>query len=1024
MGCGASTASEGGNPTRLSQHQQGGDHSPNETLVISVTPASAINRAGGRMGIGEDSEYIHNCNEVAAGEASVSPAAVRKFSHASEARAATISGIAALSTDALVTEGATTSAPVSPTGHDDDALRHAGPTAVWVDNEDAPRGGESGLHIPIEKGLSLSPNVNNGGSNSGRKHSTSDGLNFAAFVGTSPSNAPQHPTRPFRVLVLRNPAVAAAAAAAANASVACGGTGAPQSFSSTTNTHTTQSNVAGVGGSNSLSPLRSSSTAASLANNHLHDTKQEEQQQRQQKQQGGAVSYSDVGVDKCLELLRQEIDRRNSNARVYAGLSSPPLGPSAMAMGGVGGSSSTALAGLLLTPRGGNGLQPTSASPNHHNNGNSHSNLHDSGTATTNNNSGAPSPSSACASGARGLLQRLPTLLGGKSTCANNKIIANGQSPEGNGAVGLGAAVGKNAALSSSGGKGGAASASVTPRGMGAAMPPAVRQYYQQQQAKREAEAAAAAAAALDASATANAAEQHGPHPTPALGASHSNANLLSTNHHHQPPLSRTNSNTTDRTAGGNSSSNGHTRTSNATGAAAAAAATGSGGAPMLVVSPHSRSAAVADHNHHLHSHSHLPIPPFAAVEMIVTERDLVADPFPAFSQEVMRALYRGMGRTQAQRDATAMSDAAIAELRAADLIIIGLPRYLHGAPSSFKNYMDVVTRPKVTFNYDEGAQAIGLLPATTPVWVVATHEGIEAEERAVDALMRNDSSSCPAAASAIAAVGGGGGGGGGVLSRSPSNNNTVSSNNIAVATASGNPIHSEHNNGGGVLPTASGKCSVVAGPPLLDVGGGNIVTTSVSSFRLGPAAETGANTNIGISMNDQLSSSTAVATVNHQPAAANGANSNAAAIEAANSSSNLLLAKTVLPLRRLSMRSAPPPCRSRRPPPRRCTSCGWGRSLTTSGCGRRWASLASGASLSSPSTSPPPPRLCHLHRPSPRPQQRLLPPLLRSLPLRRHRPLAPAREGSWAEALGCRSRTREGISQAEEEQTTTRCTP
>ena len=53
--------------------------------------------------------------------------------------------------------------------HSDDALRHAVPTAAWVDNEGAPRGGEEGLHIPLHvgKGSSpLSPNVRNGGGNS------------------------------------------------------------------------------------------------------------------------------------------------------------------------------------------------------------------------------------------------------------------------------------------------------------------------------------------------------------------------------------------------------------------------------------------------------------------------------------------------------------------------------------------------------------------------------------------------------------------------------------------------------------------------------------------------------------------------------------------------------------------------------------------------------------------------------------------------------------------------------------------
>jgi FMN-dependent NADH-azoreductase len=55
-----------------------------------------------------------------------------------------------------------------------------------------------------------------------------------------------------------------------------------------------------------------------------------------------------------------------------------------------------------------------------------------------------------------------------------------------------------------------------------------------------------------------------------------------------------------------------------------------------------------------------------------------------------------------------AQSDALIAELEAADVIVLGLPMYNFGVPSTLKAYFDHVARAGVTFRYTaDGPQGL-----------------------------------------------------------------------------------------------------------------------------------------------------------------------------------------------------------------------------------------------------------------------------------------------------------------------------
>ena len=63
---------------------------------------------------------------------------------------------------------------------------------------------------------------------------------------------------------------------------------------------------------------------------------------------------------------------------------------------------------------------------------------------------------------------------------------------------------------------------------------------------------------------------------------------------------------------------------------------------------------------------------------------------------------------TPAQRAHLAESDALIAELRTADVLVLGVPMYNFGPPAAFKAWVDNVVRVGQTFNFDEAALARG----------------------------------------------------------------------------------------------------------------------------------------------------------------------------------------------------------------------------------------------------------------------------------------------------------------------------
>jgi len=56
--------------------------------------------------------------------------------------------------------------------------------------------------------------------------------------------------------------------------------------------------------------------------------------------------------------------------------------------------------------------------------------------------------------------------------------------------------------------------------------------------------------------------------------------------------------------------------------------------------------------------------------------------------------------RTAEQAARVALDDALIAELQAADIVVLGVPMYNFGVPAPLKNWIDAIARAKVTFQY------------------------------------------------------------------------------------------------------------------------------------------------------------------------------------------------------------------------------------------------------------------------------------------------------------------------------------
>jgi FMN-dependent NADH-azoreductase len=88
-------------------------------------------------------------------------------------------------------------------------------------------------------------------------------------------------------------------------------------------------------------------------------------------------------------------------------------------------------------------------------------------------------------------------------------------------------------------------------------------------------------------------------------------------------------------------------------------------------------------------------------VAAITTVRDLGLVPHPELNEAALQALFTpAEQRTPEQAARVALDDALIAELQAADVVVLGVPMYNFGVPAALKNWIDAIARAKVTFQY------------------------------------------------------------------------------------------------------------------------------------------------------------------------------------------------------------------------------------------------------------------------------------------------------------------------------------
>ncbi len=107
-----------------------------------------------------------------------------------------------------------------------------------------------------------------------------------------------------------------------------------------------------------------------------------------------------------------------------------------------------------------------------------------------------------------------------------------------------------------------------------------------------------------------------------------------------------------------------------------------------------------------------------------VVTRDIAAEPLPHLSQAEMGAwMTPANDRSEAQVELANVSDTLIQEVQDSDTLIVAIPMYNFGVPSTFKAWADRIARAGITFKYTETGP-VGLLE-NKRVIVVATRGGM-----------------------------------------------------------------------------------------------------------------------------------------------------------------------------------------------------------------------------------------------------------------------------------------------------------
>ena len=83
--------------------------------------------------------------------------------------------------------------------------------------------------------------------------------------------------------------------------------------------------------------------------------------------------------------------------------------------------------------------------------------------------------------------------------------------------------------------------------------------------------------------------------------------------------------------------------------------------------------------------------------------RDLARAAHPVIDETALQALFTPQDqRSPEQAARVALDDALIAEVQAADVLVLGVPMYNFGVPAQLKAWIDAIARAQVTFRYTE----------------------------------------------------------------------------------------------------------------------------------------------------------------------------------------------------------------------------------------------------------------------------------------------------------------------------------
>lgn len=111
-----------------------------------------------------------------------------------------------------------------------------------------------------------------------------------------------------------------------------------------------------------------------------------------------------------------------------------------------------------------------------------------------------------------------------------------------------------------------------------------------------------------------------------------------------------------------------------------------------------------------------------------VTVRNLTTNLHPVLDEAALGALFTPAGeRSPEQAARVALDDALIAEVQAADVLVLGVPMYNFAVPAQLKNWIDAIARARVTFEYTAKGP-VGLLKGKK-VYVVLTRGGVHRDQ-------------------------------------------------------------------------------------------------------------------------------------------------------------------------------------------------------------------------------------------------------------------------------------------------------